>query len=44
MANNNLDVVEREFDQHRDMKYNEFKKELDQMLYQNNYTHECKIQ
>ena len=44
IAKNNLDVVDREFDQSRDMKYNEFKKEFDQMLYKNNYTHQCKIE
>ena len=37
IAKKNLDVVEREFDQKRDLKYNEFKKEFDLMLYKNGY-------
>jgi len=39
MAKENLDVVERDFDRKRDMKFNEFKKEFDLMLYKNNYTY-----
>jgi hypothetical protein len=37
IAKKNLDVVEREFDQKRDLKYNEFKKEFDLMLCKNGY-------
>ena len=33
IAKNNLDVVDRELDLKRDLKYNEFKKEFDLMLY-----------
>jgi len=33
IAQKNLDFLDREFDQMRDLKYKEFKKELDLMLY-----------
>ncbi len=39
MAKANLNVVDWEFYQKRDIKFNEFKKEFDLMLYKNNYTY-----